>query len=79
MMNAVADRKVHQPSLFIAGAEDMVLKMFGDGNVDTLIATMREQLTDFRGAHLIPGAGHWVQQEAPEATTGHIIDWLATL
>ncbi|HCK84245.1 MAG TPA: alpha/beta hydrolase [Hyphomonadaceae bacterium] len=79
MMNNVADRKVHQPSLFIAGAQDMVLKMFGDGNVDTLVATMRDQLTDFRGAHIVPGAGHWVQQEAPDATTGHLIDWLAQL
>jgi pimeloyl-ACP methyl ester carboxylesterase len=79
MMSAVADRKVHQPSLFIAGAQDMVLKMFGDGNVDALVAAMREQLTDFRGAHIVPDAGHWVQQEAPEATTGALIDWLATL
>jgi pimeloyl-ACP methyl ester carboxylesterase len=79
MMNAVADRRVHQPSLFVAGAQDMVLKMFGDGNVDTLVANMREVLTDFRGARIVPNAGHWVQQEAPDATTGHIIDWLATL
>lgn len=79
MMNAVTDRRIHQPSLFIAGAQDMVLKMFGDGNVDTLVANMREVLTDFRGARIIPGAGHWTQQEAPDATTGHIIDWLATL
>ncbi len=78
-MSALTDRKVHQPSLFIAGAQDMVLKMFGDGNVETLVATMKEQLTDFRGAHILPGAGHWTQQEAPEATTGCIIDWLATL
>jgi pimeloyl-ACP methyl ester carboxylesterase len=79
MINAVEDRKIHQPSLFIAGAQDMVLKMFGDGNPDTLINVMREHLTDFRGAHIVPGAGHWTQQEAPEATTGHLIDWLATL
>ncbi len=78
-MNQVADRVVHQPSLFIAGARDMVLKMFGDGNVETLIATMRANLSDFRGAHIVPNAGHWVQQEAPDATTGHLIDWLATL
>lgn len=79
MMGAVMDRKIHQPSLFVAGAEDMVLRMFGDGNVDALIATMRGELTDFRGAHIIPGAGHWVQQEAPDETTGALIDWLATL
>ena len=32
-----------------------------------------------RDVHLIPGIGHWTQQEAPEVTTGYIIDWLATL
>ncbi len=24
--------------------------------------------TDFRGSTIIPGVGHWVQQEAPAAT-----------
>jgi pimeloyl-ACP methyl ester carboxylesterase len=76
MMSAVADRVVHQPSLFIAGENDLVLKMFGDSDV---VARMRETLSDFRGAHIIPRAGHWVQQEAPEETTRHLIDWLATL
>ncbi len=28
----------------------------------------REVCTDFRGAHLVPGAGHWVQQEQPGRT-----------
>jgi pimeloyl-ACP methyl ester carboxylesterase len=79
MMNEVADRVVHQPSLFIAGAQDMVLKMFGDGDIDALVANMREVLSDFRGARIIPNCGHWAQQEAPDATTGHLIDWLATL
>jgi pimeloyl-ACP methyl ester carboxylesterase len=79
MMNAVADRKIHQPSLFIAGAQDMVLKMFGDGDAASIEARMRENTTDLRGVRLVPNCGHWTQQEAPEATTGHLIDWLATL
>ncbi|MEZ5996327.1 MAG: alpha/beta hydrolase [Hyphomonadaceae bacterium] len=79
MMSSVPDRVIHQPSLFVAGAQDMVLKMFGDGNIDTMTANMQAVMSDFRGARIIPNCGHWTQQEAPEATTGHLIDWLATL
>jgi pimeloyl-ACP methyl ester carboxylesterase len=77
-INAVADRIVHQPSLFIVGEADLVLKMFG-GSAEHAFARMAENASDLRGAHLIPKIGHWTQQEAPEATTGLIIDWLATL
>jgi pimeloyl-ACP methyl ester carboxylesterase len=27
--------------------------------------------------HIVPGAGHWVQQEQPEATTRHILAFLS--
>ena len=76
MMSAVPDRVVHQPSLFIAGEKDLVLTMFGGGDIEP---RLREMLPDLRGIHLIPRVGHWVQQEAPEATTRCLIDWLATL
>jgi pimeloyl-ACP methyl ester carboxylesterase len=76
LMSAQSDRVIHQPSLFLAGERDMVLKMFGDTDV---IARLRDNLSDLRGAHIIPGIGHWTQQEAPDAVTGHLIDWLATL
>ena len=79
MMNAVEDRVVHQPSLFAAGAQDMVLKMFGSGDVESITARMQEACSDLRGVHIIPNAGHWTQQEAPDATTGLLIDWLARL
>ena len=26
--------------------------------------------------HMIPKAGHWVQQEAPELVNGRMLDWL---
>ena len=28
------------------------------------------------GVHLIEGAGHWVQQEQPEAVVRHLLDFL---
>lgn len=77
-MNTVADRVVHQPSLFIVGEADLVLKMFG-GSYEVALERMRANASDLRGAHLIPKIGHWTQQEAPEQTTGLLIDWLATL
>jgi pimeloyl-ACP methyl ester carboxylesterase len=74
-MNSIEDRIIRQPSLFIAGERDLVLKMFGGDP----IARMRENTADLRGVHLVANVGHWVQQEAPGETTGHLIDWLATL
>jgi pimeloyl-ACP methyl ester carboxylesterase len=78
LMSNVADRIVHQPSLFVAGERDLVLKMFG-GNAEAAIERMRANASDFRGAHIIPDIGHWTQQEAPDVTTGILIDWLARL
>ena len=64
-------KKIEQPSLFIAGERDPVLKMFGP--VD-MVALMRANAADLRGVHLIANIGHWTQQEAPGETTGHLID-----
>jgi pimeloyl-ACP methyl ester carboxylesterase len=79
LMKAHGDHAIRQPSLFVAGAQDMVLKMFGDGDVAAMEARMRENMSDLRGVHIIPSAGHWTQQERPEETTRLLIDWLATL
>jgi pimeloyl-ACP methyl ester carboxylesterase len=79
LMKAEAGHTIRQPSLFIAGAQDMVLKMFGDGDVAAIEARMRENMSDLRGVHIIPNSGHWTQQERPNETTRILIDWLATL
>lgn len=73
-----ADTKIHQPSLFIVGERDLVLKMFG-GSADAAFERMAANASDHRGSFLIPKIGHWTQQEAPKETTGYLIDWLATL
>jgi pimeloyl-ACP methyl ester carboxylesterase len=48
------------------------------GNID-LLAAMRTQIPDLRGADILPGCGHWTQQEQPEAVNSRILNWLATL
>jgi len=79
LMSAHGQHTIHQPALFIAGAQDMVLKMFGDGDIAAMEARMRENMTDLRGVHIVPGVGHWTQQERPDETTRLLIDCLATL
>lgn len=64
-------RRIEVPSLFIAGSAD-----WGIHQVPGALRRMREQAcTDMRGVHLIQGAGHWVQQEQPEAVTRHLLDF----
>ncbi|MBK6702786.1 MAG: alpha/beta hydrolase [Caulobacteraceae bacterium] len=77
-MSTIEDRVIHQPSLFIVGENDLVLKMFG-GSADAAFERMQANTSNLRGSHMIPKIGHWTQQEAPKETTGLIIDWLATL
>ena len=77
-MSTVPDRVIHQPSLFIVGENDLVLKMFG-GSADAAFERMAANTSDLRGSHMIPKIGHWTQQEAPDETTRLLIDWLATL
>jgi len=53
---------VDQPSCFIGGELDPVRSMLPGGD---LYADPGAACTDFRGATLVAGAGHWVQHEAP--------------
>lgn len=54
-----------QPAAFIGGELDGVRK-FVPG-LD-LFEMAPASCLDFRGSTIVPGVGHWVQQEAPEAT-----------
>jgi pimeloyl-ACP methyl ester carboxylesterase len=70
------DRSLDQPSLFIGGERDLVLKMLP--GVDPL-AVMSPHLSGLQGAHILPGCGHWTQQERPEEVTRLLVDWLKAL
>ncbi|PWS37953.1 alpha/beta hydrolase [Falsiroseomonas bella] len=64
--------RISVPSLFVAGAADWGIHQFPGA-----LRRMREEACkDMRGVHLVPGAGHWVQQERPEAVIRHLLDFL---
>ena len=70
-----ADANIEVPALFVAGAEDLVLKMIARDALDI----MRSRVPDLRGVELVPGAGHFVQMERPEVTNRVLLEFLSGL
>ena len=68
------DTKIEVPTLFLAGAKDVVLK-FGVGWVEQLDS----RVSDLRGKVFIEGAGHWVQVERPAAVNAALVNFLKTV
>ena len=70
-----AGKTIDQPSMFISGASD-----WGTYQSPGAFERMQQQAcTDMRATHLIEGAGHWVQQEQPEAVIRLIRDFLGSI
>jgi pimeloyl-ACP methyl ester carboxylesterase len=67
-----AGRTLDQPTVYIAGASD-----WGSYQSPGSLERMQsDACTDFRGVHMIEGAGHWVQQERPEETARILLEFL---
>ena len=66
-------RTIDVPSCFIAGSSDWGIRQRpGD------LERMRTQAcTRMSGVHLVDGAGHWVQQEQPDAVVKLLLQFLA--
>ena len=65
--------KIEQPALFVAGDRDVV--PFSDEAEQR----MRAVVTDLRDVVVLPGIGHWTQQEAPEAVNEALLGFLKGL
>ena len=63
-LTAVHGQRLQQPTCFIAGERDLVRHFAPNGDLYDWADAAAD---DFRGTTIVPGAGHWVQQEAPEA------------
>jgi len=65
-------RTINVPALFIAGKNDWGYFQ-KPGDFEAMQATACTQL---QAVHLVERAGHWVQQEQPEAVVRHLLDFL---
>ena len=68
----VADRHVEAPAMFLTGERDLV-RRFAPGE------TMRGWVDDLRASIVVPKAGHWVQQQAPEAVNAALLEFFSGL
>lgn len=73
-LTAGAPEKIEQPALFVAGEKDGVILMAAEA-----LQKLPERVTDLRTNLLIPGIGHWTQQEAPEAVNEALLGFLEQL
>ena len=67
-------RTIDVPSLFIGGKSDWGVYQ----NPGALERMQKDVCTRMLGTHLVDGAGHWVQQEQPEAVSKLLVQFLQT-
>ena len=68
----LAGAEVQQPALFMAGEQDLVLQFIP-------LEPMRANVRNLTEAPLIPGCGHWTQQERPAEVNQALLSFLASL
>ncbi|HZU24691.1 MAG TPA: alpha/beta hydrolase [Bryobacteraceae bacterium] len=69
----LAGSKIRQPSIFMAGEEDLVIGMYRRD-----YERLEETMPGLTQKTIVPGAGHWIQQECPGEVTGRLLHFLFT-
>ena len=70
-------RTITQPACFIAGDKDPAFNGFG--MVADPIGKMRPAVPNLEIAEVLPGCGHWTQQERPAEVNAALVPWLTSL
>jgi pimeloyl-ACP methyl ester carboxylesterase len=71
-----AGAKVIVPALYMAGERDLVVAFPG---MDKVIANLSNDVPKLRGKIMLPGCGHWTQQERAAEVNAAMIDFLRAL
>lgn len=65
---------IDQPALYMAGEHDLIA-----GNTPQAIAGLPAAVPGLRDVHVLPGAGHWLQQERPTEVNDALVAFLTSL
>lgn len=68
--------KVTVPALYVAGDRDLVVAFPG---MDKLLAALKLFIPELRQTIMLPGCGHWTQQERPAEVNKAMLDFLRSL
>jgi pimeloyl-ACP methyl ester carboxylesterase len=68
--------RIKAPVAVLAGTDDVVIR---GANEEALRTQMGRVADDLRAVKLVPGAGHWIQQEKPQETNAFLLEFLAGL
>jgi pimeloyl-ACP methyl ester carboxylesterase len=76
LQGAFEGLQVTIPALYMVGARDTGLIMPG---MKEIIADMGRLAPRLHGSHIVPDAGHWLQQEAADYVSAGLIEFLGVL
>ena len=76
LQQANVGQTVDVPALFMIGDRDPGLAIPG---MEKIIADMPSLVPKLVGSHVLPGAGHWLQQERPDEVSQLILGFLRKL
>jgi len=68
--------RVTVPALYIAGDRDLVVSFRG---MDQLLPALPQWIPNLRSTIMLPGCGHWTQQERPDEVNAAILEFLKSL
>jgi pimeloyl-ACP methyl ester carboxylesterase len=71
-----AGARVTVPALYVAGDQDLVVHFRG---MDQLLPNLKRFIPELRQTIMLPGCGHWTQQERPKEVNDAIVAFLTTL
>ncbi len=71
-----AGAQVIVPALYVAGDRDLVVGFRG---MDQLIPNLKKFVPQLRRTLMLPGCGHWTQQERPREVNAAMLDFLRSL
>ena len=76
LLAAWTGARVIVPALYIAGDRDLVLAFRG---MDKLLPALAQFIPSLQQTLILPGCGHWTQQERPSAVNAAMLGFLQTL
>jgi pimeloyl-ACP methyl ester carboxylesterase len=76
LLAAFRGAKVTVPALYMAGDQDLVVRVQG---IEKVLSILKDMVPELRKSIVLPGCGHWTQQERPHEVNVALLEFLKTL